>query len=194
MPYEYLASVQSAVRRINDRIKTISSKLGADSTLLNNYESLIDVMLPDNVRMSKGVIQIHTPSDIYNNPEKMEALKRLEESVKTWGDIRKDYEPAFEKYKQSADVDFMGDEVSLEEYINVTTDLPQALVYLYSASDTEAGKNGLEIMGVKGRRKTYNELAKVIEDGKKSQREKLTTSAREKRYGVTKPRRPRVNI
>ena len=194
MPYEYLASVQSAVRRINERIKTISTKLGDKSTLLNNYESLIDVMLPDNTRMKNGVVQIHTPSDIYKDPDKMEALKHIEDSIKTWGELRKDYEPGYERYLESGDVEFMGDKVTLEEYINVTIDLPQALVYLYSASDTDAGKNGLEIMGIKGRRKTYQELNKAIKDANKAQVEIMTRTSREKRYGVRKPARPRVKL
>ncbi len=194
MPYEYLASVQSAVRRINDRIRTIAGKLGGESQLLQNYESLIDASLKGNVRFKNGIIQIHTPSKIYNDIEKQKILESLESSIKTWGEIRHDYEPSYDKYIENEDGDFMGDVVSIEEYINVTTELPQALVYLYSASDTPAGKDGLDIMGIKGRRKTYSELSEVIMDSKIAEREKLTQSAREKRYGVRKPARPRVNI
>lgn len=195
MPYEYLASVQSAVRRINDRIRSIANKLGKDSTLLQSYESLIDVNLGENTRFKDGLIQLHTPSDIYNDPEKMERLKRLEDSIQTWSQIKSKYEESYEKYLSSDEVQFLGESVDLDTYINVNNDLPQALVWLYPTTNDDLAK-GVEIMRTSGRRKTYEELDEVISlarSGNKERQKDMTNYARGRRYG-NKRRMPRLEL
>jgi hypothetical protein len=193
MPYEYLASVQSAVRRINDRLKSISNKLGSESQLLQNFESLIDVALKDNTRFKGNLLQIHTPSDIFNDPEKMEALKKIEDAIPTWQDIKKQYEPAYEKYKESDDVQFLDEAPDIETFIDVHVNLPQALVYMYPVVNDDLQK-AVEIMHIKGRRKTYEELNDAIDYATKGRQKATTQRAEEKRYGLTRPRHPRVNL
>ena len=90
--YEYLASVQSAVRRFNDRVKSLAKNFGENSAVMNKIKVSVDVFLKDNLRYKDGVPQIYKPSDIFGDDEKMKALQHLDESLKTWGEYRKQYE------------------------------------------------------------------------------------------------------
>ena len=155
MPYEYLASVQSAVRRVNDRISTLADKFGSNSAIVNNYTSMIDVLLGDNTRYKDGVIQISKPSDIFDDSEKMQALSELEDSVKTWGSYREQYEREYIDY---ADEQGASDKLSMPDFIQTMQNLSGALRDVPSdAMPSEA----LKIMQIKGRKKTYAELIEV---------------------------------
>ena len=75
--YEYLASVQSAVRRVNERIKTLAEKFGDNSAVVNKVKTQLDVLMPDNMRYKDGLVQIGKPSDIFGDDEKMVKGKKI---------------------------------------------------------------------------------------------------------------------
>lgn len=157
--YEYLASVQSAVRRINQRMQTLADKFGANSSMLWNYKAEIDVLLPDNYRYKKGVIQISNPADIFGDEEKMKAVESLEQKVKTWGSLKKEYEKGYEKYVEEQKF-FNSKVVDMPDFIQTMENIHHAL----EISDSEQlPQDALDILRVKDRRNTYDELNQVSE-------------------------------
>ena len=157
--YEYLASVQSAVRRINERIQKLSDKFGSNSGIVNKIKTQIDVILPDNKRFKGDVIQISKPSDIYGDDEKMKALQALEKDTPKWGDYRKEYEDRYNRYASNTEF-FKGDKVDIDTYIQTVENLQNAI----SNYDSESFPDEvLDILEIKGRQKTYDELKTVTD-------------------------------
>lgn len=162
--YEYLASVQSAVRRVNDRLITLSKNLGANSNIVRSATALIDTLLPDNIRYKDGVAQIMKPSEIYNDPEKMQLLSDIENRVKTWGSYRKQYEREYLIYKDNEIKSYKGIAIKgkevpyeLRDFINVMDNLDKLIHENYN----ELPDKALEILRTKGRKNTYSELLQV---------------------------------
>lgn len=155
--YEYLASVQSAVRRVNDRIKTLSEKFGVNSSIVKQATAKIDVLMSDNYRFSNGVIQISKPSDIYGDEEKMQALKTLEDNIETWGYYRKAYQEQYTKYTEEQEF-FKNDYVEFSDFVLTMENLQNALREIASEQLPE---DALQILSVKGRKNTYTELNQV---------------------------------
>lgn len=163
MMYEYLASVQSAVRRVNDRIATLSARFGENSAIVNNIKAEVDVLLSDNYRYKEGVIQITRPSDIYGNEEKEKAISHLDDSIKTWGHYKKEYEKEYESYRaeEREKVTYKGHgkrTLSQEDFIQTMANLDKALKEVPSDAMPQ---DALTIMKEKGKRKTYSQLFKV---------------------------------
>lgn len=157
--YEYLASVQSAVRRINDRITTLTSKFGNNSKVVNDIKAKLDVLLPDNMRYKDGKPQISKPSDIFGDDEKMQAISDLDENMKTWGEYRQEYESEYFKYSEEAD--FFGEKkLSMPDFIQTISNLDSALREIPS---DQLPNEALNILKTKGKRKTYAELFKVTQ-------------------------------
>lgn len=158
MPYEYLASVQSAVRRVNDRLQKLSDIFGADSSIVGDYKAQLDVIMGDNFRLKDGVPQIYRPLEIYNDAEKSQALQSLDENVRTWGSYRKEYGESYERYKEESE--FFGDEpVDIGKYIQTREKISDAFQQYDSKQLPE---QALEIMKKTGGRKSYKDLEKVI--------------------------------
>lgn len=162
--YEYLASVQSAVRRINERMTTLSKNLGANSNIVNNATALLDTLLHDNIRYKNGVAQITKPSDIFGDDEKMKMLEDLERRVKTWGNYRKQYEREYLLYKDNEIKSYKGIAIKgkevpyeLRDFINVMDNLDKLIHENYN----ELPDRALEILRTKGRKNTYSELLQV---------------------------------
>lgn len=162
--YEYLASVQSAVRRVNDRVITLSKNLGANSNIVRSATALIDTLLPDNIRYKDGVAQIMKPSDIYNDEEKMKLLADIENRVKTWGQYRQQYEREYLIYKDNEIKSYKGIAIKgkqvpyeLRDFINVMDNLDKLIHENYN----ELPDKALEILRTKGRKNTYSELLQV---------------------------------
>lgn len=158
--YEYLASVQSAVRRFNDRAKTLAKNFGENSAVMNKVKASVDVFFRDNVRYRNGVPQIYKPSDIYGDEEKMKALQHLDESLKTWGEYRRQYENEYAGYLEegkdilkykNTDVSTLG----FGDFIQTMENVDKALRETPSDSMPE---RALAIMKKTGSRKTYKEL------------------------------------
>ena len=158
--YEYLASVQSAVRRINERLQTLSGKFGANSSMLWDYKSKIDVLLPENYRYKNGVVQISMPSDIFGDQEKMSALEEIENTVQTWSQYKEQYQRSYETYRSEQEF-FEGQKIAdMPEFITTMENVHNVL----STADSEQlPSDALEILKVKDRRNTYAELEQVTE-------------------------------
>lgn len=186
--FEYLASVQSAVRRFNDRMKTIADNLGTDNPYLDRYLTKLHVLFTDNFRMKDGVPQIIKPAQIFKDPEKNEDLFNMMEDVPTWKEIRDQYLPSFQTYYEQETFFGRGDQADLfSDFIKTMMTLPQDIVF---ASEQEV-PGAIEILRQK-KVKSYEELKRVQELSRKAQRENLTERAQELKYG--KPRqisRPR---
>lgn len=153
--YEYLASVQSASNRVNDRIMTLADKFGINSAIINNISAQLDVLLPDNIRYKDGVIQVARPSEIYNDAEKMQALENIENTMPIWGNLRKHYE---DEYMEYASEQGKTDKATLPEFIETMQNLDKAL---RDVPSDQLPSDALKIMQIKGRKKTYNELIEV---------------------------------
>lgn len=160
MAFEYLASVQSAVRRFNYRMETLSANLGQNSPIIEGYKAKMDVLFPDNYRLKDGVPQLMKPQEIYNNPDLNQWLENIDEEVPTWGGLKKEFEGEYEKYKEQEQF-FRKEPVPISSFISSMISLPDAIKYLYP-TNTEDKKKAVEIMKEKGRRKTYAELQEVI--------------------------------
>ena len=187
MPYEYLASVQSAVRRINDRMNKLTKELGADSPIVSDVAAKMDAFLGDNMRFKGGVAQLSRPSDIFGDEDKMNALKEIEDSLPTWGKIKKEAEPAYEKFKSQTEADFLGGDVSLADFINLNLSIEPALATLY---DLEKKGNvdaiqGIQIMKEKGHKRTYEELNQMLELTRAAVMSDEKVRSYEQRYGLS---------
>lgn len=163
--YEYLASVQSAVRRVNDRIKTLARNFGSNSAVVNKITAQLDVLLPTNLYYRDGLPQISKPSDIFGDTEKMQAIQDLDENIKTWGAYRKQYEKEYEGYKKDfpplkykgVTVEQKGN-IALPDFIQTMENLDKAL---REVSSDQLPSDALKIMQIKGRKNTYAELFEV---------------------------------
>lgn len=160
MAYEYLSQVQSSVRRINDRMRNLTERLGSDNPLVGELESKLDIFFGDNVVLKDGIYQLSKPSELFNDSEKNELLDMFESTtLPTWGEIRHQYEQQYNAY-QTNDL-WIDEDIDIEEFIDVQMSLPQALEWMYSDASEDA-QQALEIMQQDGRRKSYQELSAVI--------------------------------
>lgn len=190
MAFEYLASVQSAVRRFNYRMQTIADKLGKDTQLLDDYKAKLDVMFPNNYRLKDGVPQLLKPREIFRSEDMSEELQKLDSSVPTWPKIRDEYTPYFKTWRDErpeeekvheeylikvkeegvaseeelAEYEAMKkkEEEEFSEFISYINQLPDALVWMYAHEDSFS-KGALEIMKEKGHRRTYEEIKEAID-------------------------------
>ena len=154
--FEYLAQVQSAVRRINDRIKTLSEKFGESNERVQSIVSAFDVTMSDNWRYKDGVPQLHTPSEIFKNPDAVKSLEYFDKSIKTWGSYRKEYLNQYESYE--AEAKFMKEDViPIEDYITTMENLNNAF---QSYDSSQFPDKALEILREKY--KTYGELKQAM--------------------------------
>lgn len=156
MAYEYLASVQSAARRFNDRMVQIAKNLGADSPIIEDMMAKLDVLMPNNYRIKDGVPQIIKPKQIYDDPEKNQQFESMMETVPTWGSIRKEIEPQYEAYKEQERF-FGGEPVEFRQFVKTMLSLPEAI----RVASEQKNSRALEILTRRGRRKTYAELTEV---------------------------------
>ena len=158
--YEYLASVQSAVRRFNDRVKTLAKNFGENSAVMNKIKVSVDVFLKDNLRYKDGVPQIYKPSDIFGDKEKMNALQHLDESLKTWGEYRRQYEKEYQGYieegKSKITYKNAGDTpLQFGDFIQTMENVDKAIRETPSDAMPE---RALAILKKTGERNTYKEL------------------------------------
>lgn len=157
--YEYLASVQSAVRRFNERAKTLAKNFGENSAVMNKIKVSVDVFFKDNLRYKDGVPQIFKPSDIYGDDEKMKALQYLDEHLKTWGDYRRQYENEYTGYiEEGQDIlkyKDTSDKLGFSDFIQTMENIDKAL---RETPSEDMPERALAIMKKTGARKTYKEL------------------------------------
>jgi hypothetical protein len=192
--FEYLAQAQSAVRRINDRVATISKNLGNDSVVVGNIASKLEVMFPQNVRYKDGVPQIYQPSELFKDSYQNEDLEYLDKTLNTWSQIKKSYSQSYVEYVKQRMSEYKVPE-PLTSFIKVQEQIPLALTYMYSVKNEETDraiaimKNPEYMKDEKDqvkRRKTYEELRgvlKLAKEGYKKGYKKQVGENVSSRYG-----------
>ena len=89
----------------------------------------------------------------------MRALATLEEDIHTWSHYKKKYESQYENYKSESE--FFGDKYeSMEDYIKTMENFTSVL---RETDSNQLPSDALEILRMKGQRKSYFELSQVNE-------------------------------
>ena len=164
------AEVQSAVNRINSRIRTAWQHFGEDSKIVQDMYTKLDMLIPQkNIRHNAdGVLQISKPYELFKNSDAHEVIFNFDTSdIKKYSDIKAEYRDAYDRYIEtqnfyspnSDDMDYVG----IEDYINIWTGLLDALAWAYNNQDIEEGQNIISIMREKGGC-TYNDLMYVMKN------------------------------
>lgn len=156
------AEVQSAVNRINSRIRTAQAHFGEDSKIVQDMYTKLDLLIPqENLRYNAaGVLQIAKPYDLFKNSDAHEIIYNFDtQDIKTYGDIKADYQKAYEHYRES---DFFDEDVidDIDAFIIFGSELVDALYWAYENEDTPEGMEIIEIMSQK--QKSYGDLQRVI--------------------------------
>lgn len=183
--FELLSSVQFSAQRINYRLKTLYDKLGSNNSLVEDLTAKLDILLPNNYRFKNGVPQIIKPGQIYKDAELNKNLYGLESEIPTWQSVKNKFVKSYEEYLNEPE-EFESDvKITLEQYINVNMELPKALTVMYTNEPEAYARAGLNIMHIKGRRKTYEELYRAINDAKISER-KMAGQYNDYKVGISK--------
>lgn len=156
------AEVQSAVNRINSRIRTAREHFGEDSKIVQDMYTKLDILIPhENLRYNaEGVLQIARPYDLFKNSEVHEFIYYFDkEDIKKYGDIKAEYQKSYEHYRESEffDEDAIDD---IDAFIIFGSELMDALHWAYKNKETTEGMEIIEIMSQK--QKTYSDLQRVI--------------------------------
>ena len=149
--FEYLASVQSAVNRLNYNMKQIKDAFGADSDIYQNYQVKIDTYFGNKPEVVKGNYDgLRMPSKIFNDDALNDRLEKLDQELPRVGDMKREYNkkkarhereiqsieeqqeasPYWSKY-QEGQADLFGIDVDFPTYVHVMSGLPDALAWLY---------------------------------------------------------------
>ena len=156
------AEVQSAVNRINSRIRTAQAHFGDDSKIVQDMYTKLDLLIPQkNLRYNAdGVLQIARPYDLFKNADAHEIIYNFDtQDIKTYGDIKAEYQKSYEHYRES---EFFDEDVidDIDAFIIFGSELMDALYWAYENKDTPEGMEIIEIMSQK--QKTYGDLQQVI--------------------------------
>lgn len=156
------AEVQSAVNRINSRIRTASAHFGEDSKIVQDMYTKLDLLIPQkNLRYNAdGVLQIARPYDLFKNSDVHETIYNFDNTdIKTYGDIKAEYQKSYEHYRES---EFFDEDVidDIDAFIIFGSELMDALYWAYENKETPEGMEIIEIMSQK--QKTYGDLQRVI--------------------------------
>lgn len=150
-----LTIVQNAVERVNYRIEKLTDALGVNNPIVEDIRNQVDFWLSDNYFERGDYMRVSKPGEILDDPEKLEALQKLDENIPTWRQVKEEftmeYKEALEKSEEPSDIG------GIDTFIRVTTGLPKALATKYEALKAN------ETMHITGRKKTYEELAEVLE-------------------------------
>ena len=163
--YNTGAEVQSAVNRINSRIRTAREHFGEDSKIVQDMYTKLDLLIPqENLRYNAdGVLQIARPYDLFKNSDAHEVIFNFDiHDIKTYGAIKEEYQKGYESFKESNDF-FDSDtrsEVTIDQYIDIFSSLYDALIWASEHKDTPEGMEILNIAHQK--RKTYNDLVMIF--------------------------------
>ena len=164
------AEVQSAVNRINSRIRTAEEHFGSDSKIVQDMYTKLDLLIPQkNLRYNAdGVLQIARPYDLFKNADAHEVIYNFDNTdIKTYGAIKEMYQKPYEHYLKSTEIyefiEFSNlDDVfmNIDEYITFMSELLDALHWAYDHPDTP---EGIEINRIMSQtRKSYADLQNVV--------------------------------
>ena len=163
--YNTGAEVQSAVNRINSRIRTASAHFGEDSKIVQDMYTKLDLLIPqENLRYNAdGVLQIARPYDLFKNSDTHEVIYNFDtHDIKTYGDIKAEYQKGYDSFKESSEFfePSVGAAMSIDDFITTFSTLADALQWAYDYSDSPEGQSILTIM--QQSKKTYSDLQDVI--------------------------------
>lgn len=164
------AEMQSAVNRINNRIKTVQSHFGKDSNFVQNMYTKLDLLIPQENLYYKGegddkVLQIAKPYNLFKNPTVHEVIYHFDKNdIRAYGDIKSEYVNAYQSYLSSDEIQNLSDGSvkfnDIDEYILFYFDLMSALAWAY---DNPEHSNAIEIDStMKQSTKTYADLMDVV--------------------------------
>lgn len=159
------AEVQSAVNRINSRIRTAREHFGEDSKIVQDMYTKLDLLIPqENLRYNAdGVLQIARPYDLFKNSDAHDTIFNFDiHDIKTYGAIKEEYQKGYDSFKESSEFFESGVSASMtiDEFITTFSTLSDALQWAYDYSDTPEGQSILTIM--QQSKKTYSDLQDVI--------------------------------
>ena len=159
------AEVQSAVNRINSRIRTAQAHFGEDSKIVQDMYTKLDLLIPqENLRYNAdGVLQIARPYELFKYEGVHEVLYNFDKSdIKTYGDIKAEYQKGYDSFRESSEFfeQSVGASMSIDDFITTFSTLADALQWAYDYSDSPEGQSILTIM--QQSKKTYSDLQDVI--------------------------------
>lgn len=149
--FEYLASVQSAVNRVNYNMKQLKETFGKDSAIYNEMQTKIDILFgyaPSTVKGNNDGLRM--PSTIFKDEDLTRALEKLDKEMPRVGDLSSEYRARQRERQQAVEdvqrlgeksqywdeytlisEDLFGIDVDFKTYVNIRQKLPNALSWLY---------------------------------------------------------------
>lgn len=149
--FEYLASVQSAVNRVNYNMKQLKETFGKDSAIYNEMQTKIDILFgyaPSTVKGNNDGLRM--PSTIFKDEDLTRALEKLDKEIPRVGDLSAEYRTRQRERQQAVEdvqrhgeqsqyydeytlisEDLFGIDVDFKTYVNIRQKLPNALSWLY---------------------------------------------------------------
>lgn len=149
--FEYLASVQSAVNRVNYNMKKLKETFGKDSDIYNEMQTKIDILFgyaPSTVKGNNDGLRM--PSTIFKDEDLTRALEKLDKEMPRVGDLSAEYRARQRERQQAVEdvqrlgeksqyydeytlisEDLFGIDVDFKTYVNIRQKLPNALSWLY---------------------------------------------------------------
>lgn len=135
----------------NRRMDAIAKAVGTDSRIYRDQANkILNSVPPEFTREVNGVLHMVKPKQM----EQAGVTYGDIPTIKTWQDIKQGYKQGWKEMKEST-----GEDISLSEYIQEQVQLIEDLPLLYGNSEKAA--EGLKIMQIKGRRKTWEEIEQV---------------------------------
>lgn len=159
------AEVQSAVNRINSRIRTAEKHFGSESKIVQDMYTKLDLLIPQEILRynADGVLQIARPYDLFKNSDAHEVLYNFDtHDIKTYRDIKAEYQKSYDSFKESDDFFDTNErnEITIDQYIDIFSSLMDALIWASEHKDTPEGMEILRLAHQK--RKTYNDLLMIF--------------------------------
>jgi len=154
-----------AIRKINDRALTLAKNLGADNPIVQQYQSRMEALVPDQyIRENKdGILQIIRSKDF----EKMGYTADRDFNLQKFQgiqELRKSYQGQFEKAMKE-----MGwkptDDTTMQDlknkFIGSMGELKEGIPLLYSNTKKEGVQNAIDTL--RKSNNTYSELMNVVD-------------------------------
>lgn len=136
--------------RINQRMDAIAKNLGTDSPIYQREVNKLTEGLPDNfVYEVNGVTHLR---NIQKLPQAGFTMADLPE-VRSWQGIKQSYREGYKEMKKE------NPDLTLKEYVQQQNKLEEDMPLLYG--DSEKAQEGLAIMQIRGRKKTWAEINRV---------------------------------
>lgn len=156
--------VEKDVKRINERINEVAKAFGTDSFAYNQWYSALKLALPEKYRQTSkhGIIQVKRSKELYLQSEQMkiaQGIKRLL-GMKTKGELMKEAKKSLieegEKKPTRQDIQEQAKKIDL---VNTFVSEHEDMFYIEKKGNEEV----YDIIHTRGRKKTYDELKKIID-------------------------------